>query len=395
MKAKKVKLRKWLPWGAMFLLVLLAACAQAETSPVAPPPLNVVTPTPLPTVAVGKTVVADGYLAAPYPKLALGFGDGVNGEVLTITVKPGDRLPAGALIAVLDDTELQRAVTDAERALARAQLERTRAEEQRQRDLADAEQALAAAKRSLNTAYLQSSSTAIEEARTTLEQARRDEEYAKSKYDEVYGWGWPPAEMRQQYYDSWQKAKRDRELAELRLKDAEDQEGVRSLDAQTRKDDVAQAERRLAALQTGLDPKLDQAVEDAELQLEKAKRALTHARLTAPWEALVQSVEVAPHATVAAGTPVVTLLSLEDGLRFVTPNLSEQHIATIRPGQPAVVTLRTFIETPLTGTVETIVPQGEAQTGSDARFTVRIQLAPTTLALLPGLTGRVEIFTEQ
>ena len=126
----------------------------------------------------------------------------------------------------------------------------------------------------------------------------------------------------------------------------------------------------------------------------QAQEALEHARLTAPWAAIVLSVDVAPEATVSAGTPVVTLLSIEEGLRFVTQNLSEQHIADIYPGQRAVVTLRTFPETPLEGTIEAVVPQVGEAVETDARFTVHVRLAPTDLRLLPGLTGRAEILTE-
>jgi multidrug resistance efflux pump len=108
----------------------------------------------------------------------------------------------------------------------------------------------------------------------------------------------------------------------------------------------------------------------------------------------VLAVDVAPGATVGASAPVVTLLDVGDGLRFVTQNLSEQHIADIYPGQRAVVTLRTFAATPLEGTVEAVVPREESATGTDARFTVRIRLPNTAdLRLLPGLTGRVEIYT--
>ena len=124
----------------------------------------------------------------------------------------------------------------------------------------------------------------------------------------------------------------------------------------------------------------------------QAQEALEHARLTAPWAAIVLSVDVAPEA-VSAGTPVVTLLSIEDGLRFVTQNLSEQHVADIYPGQRAVVTLRTFPETPLEGTIEAVVPQIGEAVETDAHFTVHVRLAPTDLRLLPGLTGRAEILT--
>jgi multidrug resistance efflux pump len=133
---------------------------------------------------------------------------------------------------------------------------------------------------------------------------------------------------------------------------------------------------------------------EAERVLANAQEALEHAQLVAPWEAIVLSVDIAPEATVGAGTPVVTLLNAGDGLRFVTQNLNEQHVTDIHPGQRAVVTLRTYSETPLEGEVEAVIPQVEQAVEADARFTVRVRLSPTDLRLLPGLTGRVEIFTQ-
>jgi hypothetical protein len=65
-------------------------------------------------------------------------------------------------------------------------------------------------------------------------------------------------------------------------------------------------------------------------------------------------------------------------------------MADIHAGQAAVVTLRTFPDQALNGVVEAIVPNLKAES-TEARFIVHIRLAPTQLALLPGLTGRVEI----
>ena len=154
------------------------------------------------------------------------------------------------------------------------------------------------------------------------------------------------------------------------------------------------AERKLAALEDGIEASYDRAIEDARIELAKAEEDLAHARIIAPWAAIVLSVDAVPGADVDVSTSVVTLLNIEDGLRFVTQELSEQHIADVYPGQRAVVTLRTFAETPLEGTVEAVVPQVEGTADTDARFTIHVRLEPTDLRLLPGLTGRMEILTE-
>ncbi|MBU0704932.1 MAG: HlyD family secretion protein, partial [Chloroflexi bacterium] len=277
-------------------------------------------------------------------------------------------------------------------ALDRAIVDRERALQQWERDLADAEQSLADAERARASARLEFSNTSLEETRTALAQAQQAEIDAEEEYKNAVAWYLPPIqEMR---YGAWQRAIRERELAEMRLADAEDSQGINYLDVDTREADVVKAERNLAALEDGLEPSYERAVEDAERELVKAQEALARARLVAPWAAIVLSVDIAPQADVAAGASVVTLLNVEEGLRFVTQNLSEQHIAAVYPGQRALVTLRAFPETALEGTVEAVVPQVGEAVETDARFTIHVRLAPSDLRLLPGLTGRVEIFTE-
>ncbi|MCP4531605.1 MAG: HlyD family efflux transporter periplasmic adaptor subunit, partial [Delftia sp.] len=154
---------------------------------------------------------------------------------------------------------------------------------------------------------------------------------------------------------------------------------------------VAQAQLALAALQEGLAPGYARAVENAQRALDLAAKNLSYARLSAPWPAIVLAVNVAPEATIGPGTPVATLLNVEDGLLFVTYDLGEQHVADVYVGQRALVTLRAFADQPLEGTVESVIPL-EGGGATSAHFGVRVQLAPTDLRLMPGLTGRVEIF---
>ncbi len=343
-------------------------------------------------MATGKTVAADGQLDSIYPSLGLPFGGGVSGRVLTITVRPGDAIQAGDMVALLDETELQRAADGAQRTLDRAIAARVQARTQWERDVADAEQSLAEAERALTTAQLQYSNTPLEEARTQLEYARQAEVDAKKAYEDAQAIGFRI--HLDPYHDAWQRAIRDRELAEMRLADTEKTRSADYLGLGTREESVAQAERAAAALEAGIAPSYEHAVEDAERALAKAQEDLAHARLPAPRTAIVLSVDVAPEATIGAGTPIVTLLDVEDGLLFVTQNLGEQHVTDVHVGQRAVVTLRAFADEPLEGTVEAVIPQDQTAT-TNAHFTVHVRLSPTNLRLLPGLTGRVEIFTDE
>ncbi len=382
-------------------VLVLAGCGGAGNVPQdvvmasTPSPEGDGTPAPtLPPEPAGKTVASDGELASAYPKLGLTFEGDISGRLITITVQPGDVVEAGEVLAIIDDTELQRQITEAQTKLDRAVTDRQQAIEDWEQDVADAEQELAGARRELSKAQLQYSDTDLEEARTNLERAQEREKNAEHDYNEAHD-HWPPIPI-DQYRAAWQHAIQDRELAEMRLADAEDAYNADYLDLQARKDDVAQAEVKLERLQDGIDAEHERAVEDAEDELEKAREALENARLTAPWSAIILSVDISPEAEVDASTSIVTLLNTEGGLRFVTESLSEQHIASVYPGQPAVVTLRTFSETPLEGVIEAVIPQVDKDAEeAEAKFTVRVQLFPTDLRLLPGMTGRVEIYIEE
>ena len=377
------------------LAALVAAC-QGGTSPApSPTPTSGTEPTAAPAqelASAGRTVAADGRLESPYPELALGFGSGISGRVVTITVRAGDTVEAGDVLAELDDTELRRAVEDATRKLERAVVDRDRALADWEQEIADAEKALADAERARTTARLEYSQTPLEQARTDLDRARQAEANAKDTYEKMRV-NWPPVPI-EGYRDAWERSIRDRELAEMALADAEDAHSADYVGLQTREADVAQAERALAALEGGIDPAFERAIEDAEIELTQARESLARAALRAPWRALVLSVDVAPQATVEGSAPVVTLLNLAEGLQFASPNLSEQHIAEVTAGQRATVVLRTYAETELEALVEAVVPQTEETAEGASRFTVYARLAEGAsegFRLLPGLTGRVEI----
>ena len=422
-------------------VVVLAGCGPQpmERPPDAVPTDANSTPQPtLPPSAPGKTIVADGELVSSYPSLALAFGGGVSGRVLTITVKAGDMVQAGDLLAVLDDTELQRAADDAQVDLDRAAVNREQTIAQTDVNVRLAQLDLADAREGATDAELAAAYAAVRDARVELEVAQHTySSTLNSGYDSnvrarkiEFDWYVGNYQRQKARFEQGEISQSDHDhamnamiSAEGRLNEALDREHIEDIQAKNRLDqaqsNLYQAWKELELFQNEpltetlmrAELAVDQALierekaradlVEAERALAQAQEALKHTHLIAPWAAIVLSVDVAPRANVGAGAPVVTLLSIKDGLRFVTQNLSEQHIADIYPGQRAVVTLRTFAETPLEGTVEAVVPQVEGAADTDARFTVHVRLDPTGpssaseqgLRLLPGLTGRMEILT--
>ncbi len=429
-----MKKSRWTEILALIVMIALAGCGpqSSERLPDAVATDAVGTPQPtLPPSPPGKTIVADGELASPYPSLTLAFGGGVSGRVLTVTVKAGDVVQTGDLLAVLDDTELQRAVDDAQVDLDRAAVNREQTIAQTDVNVRLAQLDLAAAREGASDAELAAAQAAVRDVRVELEVAQHAYSGTlNSAYDAAvrsrkieFDWYVGNYQRQKAEYEQGHLSQSDHDhamnamiSAEGRLNEAIEKARIEEIQAENRVDQARstlyQNWKELELVQSSPLTKtllraelaVDQALVErekartdlveAERELAQAQKALKHTHLIAPWAAIVLSVDVAPETNVGAGAPVVTLLSIEDGLRFVTQNLSEQHIADIYPGQRALVTLRTFAETPLEGTVETVVPRIEGTTDTDARFTVHVRLDPTDLRLLPGLTGRMEILME-
>ncbi|MBN1642297.1 MAG: HlyD family efflux transporter periplasmic adaptor subunit [Anaerolineae bacterium] len=366
-----------------------------------------------PLISAGRAILMDGELVAGSPPLQLAFSEGVRGALLELPVRVGQRVRAGQQIARVDDAALQRAVEDTQRSLARAIEDRERAEAdadetyQREVDqareryedaLLQAQRALTAAQAALARAQMQPPTTPVAEAQVQLARAREAEDKAYDDYKQALDRPWEPQQIRDTLYKEWQRRIVDRELAELHLADARTALQAHYLDVESRQRDVAQAEEDLSLVRQDEvtrreDPTHARAVEDAERRLAEAQDALADARLAAPWAGLVTEVHVNIGSTVQAGAPIVTLINLEQ-LTFVTQNLSERHIAQLSAGQRAEITLRAYPERVLVGRVETIVPRS-ATAGDAAPFAAHIRLEGADLDLLPGMTGRVEVVSEE
>ncbi len=365
-------------------------------------------------VPASKMILMDGELVSMSPSLGLSFPGSASGELLSLKVRVGQRVQAGQLVATLDDRELQEAVDNAQLVLDRAIEDRdkgkadeeetyqTQLEEARERyedELRQAEQALDNAKAALARAQAQPPTTAVAEAQANLDSALDMEAQAHDEYKKALDRPWEPQSIRDSLYKEWQQRIQDRALAELRLQDAEISLQIHYLDLEAKKEDVTRAEEDLARVEMDEVKReenlaYDRAVEDAERTLAEAQQALDDASLTAPWDGLVTSIDANAGAEVTSGTTIVTVINLEH-LVFVTSNLSERHIAQLRPGQIANVTLRTYPDITLRGEVESIVPQSQSAGGTEAHFAAHIRLDETELDLLPGMTGRVEVTTDE
>jgi len=208
------------------------------------------------------------------------------------------------------------------------------------------------------------------------------------------------------------QAQREAELAVAQAQLAQTQATYDALANGIPPADLAVVEAKLAAaqvaydvLEDGVDPdelaKAEAELANAEIQLtiaqqnlDKATEAQDDIYLKAPWTGTVISLDAAPGVTIGSGTPIVTLLDTTQ-LEFHTTNLSERDLAQILPGQQAVVTLKAYPDTPIEAEVIRIGWQVGDPVGDVATFPVILSLQADDLNIRPGMTGQVEIFSDQ
>jgi multidrug efflux system membrane fusion protein len=151
-----------------------------------------------------------------------------------------------------------------------------------------------------------------------------------------------------------------------------------------RESDLERAERLLAG---GNVPEIEvtnarSAREQAAAELARARAELDKQRLVAPFDGIVDTLEVELGEWVQTGTPVATILALDPIV--VMAEVSELDLGSVVVGAKARVELVTGAE--LDGTVRLVAREASAQTRT---FPVEIALPNPDLALSAGMTAQV------
>ncbi len=385
--------------GIWLLLGLLVFCLTACNTRKDTPPVPTLAPeTDLPHQSTSGSITANGVLL-PVRQVRLSFD--VGGSITDIAVEVGENVQSGQSLAVLDATDLQRAVTQAELELETAQTRllqlQTQATPVPERVIA-ATAAISSAQAAITQSHVQDSqrgnyaivdSYELEKA----EQALRD---AQNEYDKVlndprtHTWASDSPQARhlenaQEHYNVV--------LAQYRMRAADHAYAVAIANAETQ---LAQAQLMLYDAQHPVElealtlAQLD--VERVQQALEMAQADLEHATLRAPFDGIVSAVPASVGEWATPGVTVVELLDVSRW-RIETKNVGELEIARVQVEQEVLVRVNAFRDETLQGHVATISPVAVVQQG-DTTYTLTIELEPTDLNLRPGMTVQVEILTE-
>ena len=377
---------------------LLAGCASGTGSADLP------TPTPLPTAVVPEkptytvqqgtvvdTVKFTGRVS-PVEEAELYFR--TDGRVLKVHVDRGDMVQVGDLLAELDVEALYRQVAQAELSLETAKIDLTSAEVELAHNLARARLNLELEQVALDKLenYDVSADLAVVEA--DLEKATLELQAAQGQYDAVSHA--TNIAMRPEA-----EALRQATLAHARAKAAYDQAvrqaAQRAYDIRSQKTHVDLSQLEVQRLEAGVDPRLEQAVAKAGLELADLQAQITDTLIVAPFDGEVTAVSTAAGKAVEGFKPV--LVVADPAELEVTAELSDDEMRKLGEGQEAVVVSSHYPGQDLPATVLSLPypygSGGSAGSLEEEDRTTHLEVDLRGVTLEPGDLVRVTVVLER
>lgn len=335
------------------LLLFLAACAPGATAVPLP------TPTPLPTAVIpekptytvqrGEVVDSMTFTGrvSPVDEAELYFR--TNGRVLKVYVSRGDAVTAGDVLAELDVEALHRQLAQANLAIETAQTDLESAEAQRAYELARARLNLQMERIALDKLQAYDPAADLAVAEVELEQARIDLQAAQAQYDRVKDVA--DIAMRPEA-----QALQNATLAHTRAQVAYDravaQAAQHAFDVQTQTKRVELARLDVERLEGGVDPRLQQAVAKADLDLADLQAQITDTLILAPFPGEVTAVSTAAGQAVEGFRPVIVVADPSE--LEVTAELSAEEMRRLSEGQAVTAVLVEFPGQELVGSIRSL-----------------------------------------
>ncbi|MCW5851035.1 MAG: efflux RND transporter periplasmic adaptor subunit [Anaerolineae bacterium] len=262
----------------------------------------------------------------------------VGGKVAEVKIQPGDRVAAGQVLLIV-------------------------ASDQVERDVQQAQLELQARRQRLDQARAGASPADIEAAQAAVREATVAREVAQAKYDD-----------RAKEPD----ASTSQEAAQLEAAKAAYQRARATLERAL----TGASPEEVAAQET--------AVKQGELALKAAQNRTADTQLLAPFAGVILEVNARVEENVGSLQPVVLLADLSQ--MQIEVEVEEVDAPTVQAGQSAEIRLDAFPGETLQGTVSRVAPAASTQRGA-VSYTAVMDLAPTSLALKPGLSATAKIAT--
>jgi multidrug efflux pump subunit AcrA (membrane-fusion protein) len=388
---------RWL-WMLLALASLLTACIPGATP--APLPTPTFWPTAVvpekPTYTVQRGSVVDSLTftgrVSPVRETELYFR--TDGRVLDVYVARSDTVRAGDRLAELDVAALHRQLAQAELALESAQTDLSSAEAELAYNLDRARVNLETAQIALNKLKSYDTSVDLAVVKAELEQATLALQKAQASYDRVASD--PDIAMRPEA-----EALQEATLAHARAKAAYDQAvrqaAQRSFDIQTQQKQVELSRLEVERLETGVDPRLEQSVTKAELELADLQAQITDTLILAPFDGEVTALSTAAGKAVQGFDPVIVVADPSE--LEVTAELSADDMRKLSEDQQAAIVPVEYPGQELPATIRSLpypYGSGGSATGLDEEDrATHLAVEFGSLAVEPGDLVRVTVVLEQ
>ena len=342
-------------------------------------------PTDIPPVASDVEIVAEGRLV-PTETTKLAFF--TAGQVEEITVKKGDQVQAGQVVARLGNREpIQAQIAGAEAELLAAQkaLDNLNKPENIAVARVEALNRIAAANKAVKDAQYQWDNFTVptnQEDYTPMEGVKAMKELLDKARDrfEVVKYKSENDDVREARKDELDTAQSDYNSAVRRLTL---ETNLTSAQAQLDK-----AQKDLEALENGPNPddvaNAEARVTATEAALTSAKAALDNLELEAPISGTIVDMDLIVGQLVTAGQPVMTLADFSQ-MYAETDDLTEIEVVDIEIGQEATVVADALPDVEMTGVVDSISQVYEEKRG-DITYTTKILLNNVDPRLRWGMT---------
>lgn len=394
----------WIFGAAALLTLSVAGCVNREAQKQAARTKTIIedTTVPVQVQTVATTTVTDDLEITGQVTTSsdVTIGARTAGRVVSVSVRDGDPVRAGQVIAQQETQILFAAVQQAQGQLNAAQAQYSQARSNAviapqkslnairsaEAELRSKKAQLAKSKAGARTEEVNQAQAQVNTAKFAMDTAKKEMERQKSLFES----GAVSRQRLEQAENAYQFALGNYEqaLENLRMK----QTWTRPEDIRSAEEDVRQAEEALRTAQANkkLDVLLDQQVDAARSNVQAAKatldianRNLSDANIRSPFAGRVSGNPVQPGTFLAPGAPVARLIGTE-GIYF-EGEVPESNIAEVVPGKTVRVSIDAFPNRTWTGKVAAISPSGD-QVGR--LFRVRVQLAGATQEIKPGMFAR-------
>jgi multidrug resistance efflux pump len=374
-----------------------SANASALPTPTAVPvalQATAVAPTPTPVqVASNRSGSAVGRVTgnlASASQASLAFQ--MSGRIQEYTVKEGDKVKQGAVLASIDTATIELQVAQAQAALTISQARLSQTKKGGTPDqVATANQALELAKANYAKVLAGPTADDLSGPKANLDRAQAALDQAQRAYDRAGGASNPYAGLLptslalQQATANYQAAVGAYNLAKNRPTPGElAGAGAQLAQAYSLAAQVNPTEETLTIAQAQVD--------QAQAALDLAKQTLANAKIVAPFDGTV--VWIGPHVGENANTQSTAIVIADLTRMQVQANVDELTLAGLKVGQRATLNVDALGDKTLTGRVAKIGLFGTTA-GGVVSVPVWIDVDPTDASVFPGLTATVQFESAQ